>query len=176
MQRLTGILLISLFLMAGCVRFSISTPLPSQTETQPLPTSIGAIYPWVDANPLMAGICFEAAQNAAGQVFVLRDSDAQTRFYDQADNSHLCRHPVTRYPFDFSNGGIVAGLWSAGHGCTARHDVLGVERDDAARRFTIHLRFVTEGSCDYELVRPFWIGLDGLAGYDIQIIVAILEQ
>jgi hypothetical protein len=117
----------------------------------------------------MSGICFEAALDTAGDIFVLRDSLAHIRFYDLADNSQLCRRPVTRYPFDFSRGRVLAGLWSDGKGCTARHDVLSVARDDAARTLLIRLKFVTEGSCDYELVRPFWIGLDGVGDYAIDI-------
>ena len=120
----------------------------------------------------MSGICFEAALDAAGKVFVLRDSRAHIQFYDLADNSQLCRHPVTRNVFEFSSGRILAGLWSYGKGCTAHHDVLAVNRDDAARTLTIQLRFVTEGTCDYELLRPFWIGLDGVSDYQIQINVA----
>jgi hypothetical protein len=49
--------------------------------------------------------------------------------------------------------------------------VFSVERDDAARTFTIRLRFITEGGCNYELVRPFWVGLDGVNDYTISLIV-----
>jgi hypothetical protein len=176
MPRVIFLCLTGLFLLAGCVRFSVSTPLAAQTESQPseIPPQATATpaYPWTDENMVMSGICFEAAQDAAGQVFILRDADAQSHFYDEADNSHLCRHPVMRYPFDFSGGRILVGLWSKGNGCRARYDVLGVVRDDAAQKLTIQLHFVTEGTCDYELVRPFWIGLEGVAGYDIALMVA----
>lgn len=118
---------------------------------------------------VMSGICFEAALDAAGKVFVLRDAQAHIRFYDLADNSQLCRRPVARNAFDFSSGRVLAGLWSQGKGCTARHDVLSVARDDVARTLLIRLNFVTEGDCDYELLRPFWIGLDGVSDYKIDI-------
>ena len=137
--------------------------------TTPVPASTITVFPWTDETTTASGICFEAALDAAGQVFVLRSSLDHIRFYELADNSGLCRHPVQRFPFDFASGRVLAGLWSAGTGCTARHDVLGVERDDSARTLTIRLHFVTEGDCPYELVRPFWIGLDGVSDYDIQI-------
>jgi hypothetical protein len=117
----------------------------------------------------MSGVCFEAALDAAGQLFVLRNAEDHVRFYDLADESVLCRQPVARAPFDFSTGRILAGVWSVGRGCTARHDVIDYTRDDAARVFTLLLRFVTTGECNYELVRPFWIGLDGLTGYEVRI-------
>lgn len=120
----------------------------------------------------MRGICFEAALDAAGDIFVLRDTRSHIRLYDLADNSDLCRRPVARYPFDFSGGRVLAGLWSYGRGCVARHDVVSQDRDDSARTLLIRLRFVIEGDCDYELVRPFWIGLEGVGDYQIQIEVA----
>jgi hypothetical protein len=175
MRRLIFVSLIALVTLTACVRFNISTPVPVQTEFQPTlhnsDVTATAIYPWTDENSVMSGICFEAALDAAEKVFVLHDANEHSRFYDQADNSHLCRHPVTRNPFDFSDGRILAGLWSTGHGCKARHDVTGILRDDTARTFTITLNFVVEGDCNYELVRPFWIGLDGVGNYTIQIIV-----
>lgn len=117
----------------------------------------------------MDGICFEAALDAAGQVFVLRDARALAQFYDLADASQLCPRPVERRAFDFSGGRVLAGLWSAGRGCTARHEALAFERDDRARTLTLHLRLVIEGDCPYELVRPFWAALEDAPGYDIRI-------
>jgi hypothetical protein len=135
------------------------------------PTTVTStpVYPWIDASPVMSSICFEAAFNLAGQVIVLRRAEDHIAFYDRVDGSHLCRHPIVRYPFDFSSGQILAGLWSKGRGCVAQHDVLGFLQDDTQRRFSILLRFMTEGDCNYELLRPFWIELEGLANYDIQI-------
>lgn len=166
-------------LLTGCAlegepRISITATPQPPTETPVAavtlePTSTLSPYPWSDENAVMGGICFEAALDASGQVFVLRSVAQQIEFYDLADNSRLCRRPVTRYPFDFSGGRVLAGLWSAGRGCTARHDVLDVQRDDTARRLTIRLRFVTEGDCNYELVQPFWIGLEGVQDYAIEI-------
>lgn len=144
--------------------------LPACAEIAPafLPTpTLVSLYQ--DAAAVVRGICFEAAYDAAqqNQTFVLRDTAAQIAFYDLADNSQLCRHPVERVPFDFSNGRVVAGLWNMGVGCTARHDVLDTLRDDNAKTLQLHLRFVTEGDCGYELVRPFWISVDGASDYAI---------
>lgn len=159
--------------LVGC-ELIVPSPLPAVTQPAfPVPTAFTPTpaYPWTDETAVMNGICFEAARDAAGQVFVLRSPDEHIRFYEQADASELCRQPVTRVPFDFSGGRVLAGLWSAGTGCTARHDVIGIARDDAARSLTIQLRFVTEGVCNYELVRPFWIGLDGVSDYAINVVV-----
>jgi hypothetical protein len=122
-----------------------------------------------DELPVMSGICFEAAFDAAGQVFVLHDALEHIRFYDLADHAQLCRNPVLRYPFDFATGRILAGTWSKGMGCTARHEVLDVQRDDAEKVITLRLKFITEGNCIYELVRPFWVSLPDAADYDVKI-------
>jgi hypothetical protein len=145
----------------------IVTATPAQTNT-PFP------YPWTDENAVMSGICFEAANDSAlsRTVFVLRSAEEHIRFYGLADESQLCRQPVIRNPFEFAGGRVLAGLWSRGTGCTARHDVLGIDRDDDIKQLLIRLRFVTEGDCNYELVRPFWIGLDGVLDYEIDIEVS----
>jgi|FLYN01.1.fsa_nt_gi hypothetical protein len=145
------------------------TPHPPPPQGEGEFTRTPSPYPWTDENATLSGICFEAALDAAGQLFVLRNAANLIEFYDLADNSRFCRRPVRRYPFDFSNGRVLAGLWSYGRGCTARHDVLDVQRDDAAKTLTIRLRFVAEGDCNYELVQPFWIGLDGVQGYEIEV-------
>lgn len=134
-----------------------------------MPTKTPLPYGWTDENAVMSGICFEAALDASGAAWVFRTAEEHIRFYGLADNSRLCRHPVERHPFDFSTGRVLAGIWSAGTGCKAHHDVLGVEQDDEAKTLTIQLDFVTEGDCNYELVRPFWIGLDDVSDYTIQI-------
>lgn len=110
---------------------------------------------WVDVNWLMDGVCFESAFDAAEQVFSIRNEDDLSTFYDLVDNSDLCRRPIERQNFDFSDGKIVAGLWSFGNGCTARHDVLDVIQENSA--VTFQIRFTTEGDCPYELIRPFWV-------------------
>lgn len=170
---------LSALLLAACSGVLPFTPgdlTPEQTGTVTAPTETFTltptpVYPWSDESAVMSGICFEAANAVAGQIFTLRSAEDHIHFYDQMDNLHLCRHPVKRLPFDFSTGRILVGLWSKGSGCTARHDVLGIDRSDPAKTFTIRLKFVTEGDCNYELLRPFWIGLDGIPDYVVVILV-----
>jgi hypothetical protein len=45
-----------------------------------------------------------------------------------------------------------------------------VQYDDE-KTLTIFLRLVTEGACNYELARPFWIGLDDVSDYTIELVV-----
>ena len=127
--------------------------------------------PYEDAAEVMRGICFEAAFDSAqqGQLFVLRDAAALIAFYDLADNSQLCRRPVERVPFDFADGRVLAGLWSTGIGCTARHDVRAVDRNDTEKTLVLRVKFTAEGDCPYELVRPFWIAVDRASDYEITI-------
>jgi hypothetical protein len=119
----------------------------------------------------MSGICFESAFDAAGRTFVMRNTDELNTFFDLSDNSQLCRQPVERQSFDFSSGRILAGIWSIGRGCTASHEVTGIEVDDVQKKFTMRLRFMTEGNCNYELVRPFWVGLNSITDYEISLVV-----
>lgn len=138
-------------------------------------TLTGTLHPtitpvWSDANAVVQGICFEAANDAAEQVFILRNEADLTAFYDLADHSELCRHPAARQPFDFDTA-ILAGLWSQGSGCTARHDVLLAEQDDIHKTLRMKLRFVTEGHCNYELVRPFWAALSIPDDYTVDLLV-----
>lgn len=176
---------ISLIFCAACTRDAPeATPTPTLSELVPTPTDVLPITPtwtllpfaFADANSIFEGICFESAYDAAGRVFVMRSAEALTALFDGSDNSQFCPRPVTRREFDFAPvDGIptraIAGLWSRGRGCDARHEVLSVDQDDTARTYIIRLRFVTEGSCDYELVRPFWIGINGMNDYDIRILV-----
>lgn len=115
------------------------------------------------------GICFEAAWDAAGTAFIIQNDAQLQAFYEGVDHSQLCRHPIVRQPFDFSNGQVLVGLWSKGQGCKAHYDVLSVDKDDTAKTIVISLQFITEGTCNYELVRGFWVGLEAAAGYNVNI-------
>jgi hypothetical protein len=147
-------------------------------ESEPLAAPLTTPQPTVAtllahaAGDVMRGICFEAAADAAGQVFVLRSTEDLIRFYDLADNSQLCRRPVERVSFDFGDGQVLAGVWSRGTGCTAAHEVVSMTRDRARQQITIDLRFVTEGTCPYDLVQPYWVALDDAADYVVTITVA----
>lgn len=138
------------------------TPIEIPTE-MPFPAGL------TDELPVMSGICFDAAFDARDQVFVLRSAQDHINFYDLADNSQLCSRPVRRFPFDFSTGRILAGVWSYGRGCTANHEIRNVIRNDDEQRFIIQTFFHTNGDCNYELIRPFWVGIDVPNGYSIDI-------
>ncbi|MFN8528368.1 MAG: hypothetical protein U0670_07140 [Anaerolineae bacterium] len=147
------------------------TPVPT-VAPPPTDTPISAPpFPveWTDENAVFNGLCFESVWDAAGQVFVLKSAEDLTGLFDLADNSHLCRHPIERGTFDFSGGRVLVGTWSRGHGCAARHDFIRTERDDIALLYAINVRLVVEGTCDYELIRPFWIGISGVYDYDIRL-------
>ncbi|MBC8099722.1 MAG: hypothetical protein H7Y11_09795 [Armatimonadetes bacterium] len=166
-------------LLLGCVGCTLTQPLGVPTDariTDAIPTANPtATAQWADLGSdelaIMSGICFEAAFDAVGDTFVLRTPDELTRLYNLADNSRLCRNPVVRANFDFSGGRVLAGLWSYGRGCTARHALLAAMRDTAVKTLAIRLKFTVEGDCPYELVRPFWVGLSGVGDYTISLTV-----
>lgn len=179
-------LLLSLFVMACVLAFvaacnlvpeasSPGTPanltIPSVTpqyEMPPIPVPDGL----TDERFVMTGICFEFAYVMRDQVIVLRDALSHIQFYGDVDASGQCRRAVTRHPFNFEQGQTLAGLWSYGYGCTARHDILDAVRDDANRTYSIRLDFITEGDCPYELIRPFFVGLPPeMHNYEVQIVV-----
>ncbi|MCY4525762.1 MAG: hypothetical protein OXB89_04060 [Anaerolineaceae bacterium] len=157
----------ALFLMflTGC---NLVAELPQGVAVQDVPVPTPPL-PEADANAVMAGICLEAARDAAGQLFVLRSADELTNFFDLADNSRLCRQPVTRRAFDFGDGRVLAGLWSAARGCAAAHHVRFFQRDSGARRIRLQLQLGVTGDCDYELVRPWWMTLEDARDYEIAI-------
>ncbi len=170
--------LLAAWLLAACTSATNEANLPASSQPPlerivpsatmlPTPTA----YPWNSANEVMSGLCFESVADAAGKTFIIRSADELARFFDLADNSQLCRRPVRRATFDFSGDTFLVGLWSKTVGCKARHDVVGVRRDDVALTYVISLRLVVDGGCAYELVRPFWIALSGLAGYDVRLLV-----
>jgi hypothetical protein len=150
-------------LITGGTVTSTATP----THLIPPPTP----FPWDDASDVMSGLCFESVYDAAGRTYILHNTEELTQFFDLADNSHLCRHPVQRGEFDFSGDRLLVGLWTRAVGCSARHQVISVRRDDVARTYIITLRLVVESGCDYELVRPFWIGLSDVSEYDVRLLV-----
>lgn len=161
---------------------SVRVPFVSPAATEAPPTAVvtatvvqpsATVFPdgLTDELPVMRGICYDAAFDARDQVFVLRSAEEHIHFYDLADNSELCSFPVERYPFDFSTGNVLAGTWTYGIGCTAWHEITSVKRDDDAKHISIHTTFHVNGDCNYELIRPFWVGIIGAQSYDIEILV-----
>lgn len=160
------------FVLMGCMPkadgiTTQNTVEPSASTTSFSPTKTPDL--WRYASLVVDGICFEAAQQYAGRLYVIRNIEQLSQFYNQVDSSQLCRHAITQYPFTFDNGQVLAGMWSAGNGCTALHEIVQFVRNDATRKITIVLRFTTEGQCDYELVRPFWMAIDRAQDYQIDI-------
>lgn len=183
-RKLAGIWLLCGLLMGGCAllppemmptRSGITipsiTPDTTVADVTPVATSIALPAGVYDALPVMQGICFESAADAVGQVFVMGSAESHINFYNQVDNSNLCRQPVERYPFDFTTGDVLAGLWSAGDGCTATHSITNFQRDDSARTITITATFTTAGDCPYQLVRGLWLGIENAQGYAITMTV-----
>jgi len=162
------LLFVTLISISSC---NILPALPTVTPAPVAsPSAVATVsrYPWSDETATLLGICFEAAYDARERVFVLHNASEHIEFYDLADHSRLCRQPVTRHPFEFEDGKrMLAGLWSYGWGCTARHDVLryGI----AQGILEIELQFITEGDCPYELIQPFWVGTRGVN--DVRILV-----
>jgi hypothetical protein len=149
-----------------------SLPTPTIPATQndtslystPLPEG------WWDAREVMRGICFEAMVQQRDQTLVMRSAEEHIAYYDSIDNSGWCDYTITRHPFDFEQGAILVGLWSYGRGCDALHTLENVARDDTAQTLNITLNFSTSGACGYELIRPFWVGMDAdMSDYAIQI-------
>ena len=151
--------------LTGC---NLVANLPQADSLQDVPVPTPPL-PEADANDVVAGICFEAARDAAGRLFVFRSAEELANFFDLADNSQLCRQAVTRQTRDFSDGRVLAGLWSLGRGCAATHQVLRWQRNDGARQIHLQLRLDLTGDCDYELLRPWWMTLDGAREHDIVI-------
>jgi hypothetical protein len=168
-------LLASLLLLAGC-NLEMPTPAPLPNVVIPAqtarPTPSNGLYgDLTDESTVMAGICFEGAFDARGKVFLLKTALDHINFYDQADNARLCRRNVARMPFDFENGAVLVGIWSYGTGCTAQHTITAYERDEEAKNIVIRASFVTEGECNYELLRPLWIGVPNAQGYSVMLMV-----
>lgn len=169
-----SIMLLMCVIVGGCTLLD-GLPSPTATgsvedeTTNPTPSRGGKR--WTDASDVMTGVCFEAADDASGRVFVIRSSAELDTFFGLADNSQLCRHAVQRGAFDFGDGRVLAGVWSAGFGCVARHNVDAFERDNEAKTIVIRLTLVIEGNCPYELVRPFWVGIPNAQEHDITITV-----
>jgi hypothetical protein len=181
-QIMSRFVFIAIILLTGCdllpaeqlpttVGITIPSITPAPTITSPtlpvLPSTTPLPAGLQDVLPILSGICFEAAWDAAGQVFILRNAEEHIRFYNLADNSGLCRRPVTRHPFDFTQGDVLAGLWSRGTGCVARYDIVNYTRDDAAKTVRIDVDFMTDGDCPYELVRGFWVSVSNAQDYEI---------
>ena len=181
-HRVFKVVWLGLLLTSGCIRLeriSTATPLPVQVSTSQPTTEILATatsnYGWADVNYLMEGVCFEAALNAAGQIYKIPNQNSLDSFFRRIDRNKACEDDISPVTYAFSADEMIVGLWSSGTGCSARHEVQNVRRDDIQKQEAIQLQFVTEGDCSYELVQPFWIALPQSADYDVQIVVQPMQ-
>lgn len=125
-----------------------------------------------DAAALLEGVCFEAAHALSGQAFILTSQEHLDGLYDQIDSTRLCRHLIARHTFDFT-GYAVVGTWTyAPQGCTARHELINVGLNDENHRINLRYRFVVDGDCPYELIRPLWVAVENSDAYDIRLAFA----
>lgn len=148
---------------------SIATADASTPPAGPTPSPAPIDRAWTDVSDSMDGICFEAAYDAAGRVFVLRNPAELANFYDMADNSELCREPVERGDVSFDGGAVVVGVWSYSMGCDAAHAIVDFQRDVDAREIVVRARLTTTGECPYELLRPLWLRVPDAVDYDVTI-------
>lgn len=125
-----------------------------------------------DVTVLLEGVCFEAAHALSGQAFILTSQEQLNGLYDQIDSSQLCRRPIARQTFDFA-GRTVVGTWTySPQGCTARHELVRLRRNDENRVMTLRYRFAVDGDCPYELLRPLWVAVDNPDSYEIRLAFA----
>jgi hypothetical protein len=152
------------------VQVEVIVPTPPPTATPP--TVVPTPTVWRDASDTLAGLCFPLVQALAneGAVFVLRNAADHIAFYDDMEARQLCADPpLERLPFDFSSGALMVGRFSVGVGCTAQHQVVDYQRDDAAKTLVIVLRLVVSGACPYDLVVPFWVVFEGVTDYAVDL-------
>lgn len=117
----------------------------------------------------MSGVCFEAALARANEVIVLQQADEHIAFYNDVDASGDCRLPITRNPFEFVDGTrTLAGVWVPATGCDTDTTVTDYALADGVLRVDVQVDVT--GDCPYELIEPFWVGVDAVT--DVQISVA----
>ena len=173
-HQLIKVTWLGLLLTSGCIRLE---PLATATNAVASPSAAllatpTADYGWTNAQYVMQGVCFEAAEQLLDTVYTLRSSAELERFYSQIDLREYCQQPIKRETYPFSEGDVLVGIWNAAAGCTADHAVQAVERDPANRRIAIQLRLVTAGDCPYELIRPFWVVIHNADGYTAEISIS----
>ncbi|MCY3935458.1 MAG: hypothetical protein OXG09_05615 [Chloroflexi bacterium] len=120
-----------------------------------------------DESAQFFGVCFVAAAAHAGPTIVLRSAEQLRLFHRQL--AARCRRPIQEPTFDFSNGRILFGRWSAGEGCGAHHVLTAYEREPSAQYLRVEARFVPFGSCPYELLRPLWLSAPGGAATRVEL-------
>lgn len=157
-------LLLALCLSVALAACTLNSPLPTAAEDPPVQVT--------DASELLEDICFEAAQAMSGQAFILTSQEQLDSLYNQIDASDRCRHRISRHTFDFT-GRSVVGTWTyAPQGCTARHELVRARRNEENRVLNLRYRFIVEGDCPYELIRPLWVAVENPDSYDLRLTFA----
>ena len=120
-----------------------------------------------DEKALFQDVCFVAAAAYSQQVIILRNVQHLQQFHSQL--AARCQRKVTEPDFDFTNGRILFGLWSAGEGCGAHHILTSYEREPSGQHIQVEAHFVPYGPCPYELLRPLWLSAPGGAATDVEL-------
>lgn len=155
--KIMSLLLVLTLLLAAC-NFSLPDYIEPVPVTPP-PVTVAPPPPWQDARDLLEGVCFEYLVRQVNRQYVITTPFEHIDFYNEVDESMLCRFPVTRNPFDFDQGRILIGAMNIGTGCRATTDPLALVQDDETQTVTMRVLWGTEGDCGYELVRPFWVSI-----------------
>jgi hypothetical protein len=139
------------------------TPAFAATLTPPAPPAtvpplIADTGNYANMVELLDAVCYEFLLTVAGEALLWTDEDGLAAFFDRVDESELCAGTVTRPAVDFSAHALAGTIISA-VGCDAAHRVLGLERNDSARRLTLDLALDIRLGCPYELLEPVLIAI-----------------
>jgi hypothetical protein len=129
-------------------------PLPSLT-----PDMAYVDKPYEDARAIFAGVCFNYWAEQVNRIYILKTAFDHIHFYNEVDESGLCRFPVVRNPFDFEGGRILIGAINVGTGCWAYTDPIDLVTDNAAKTVIMRVGWAVAGDCAYRLARPFWVSI-----------------
>ncbi len=151
-----------MFLATGLLLAGCTMPLPvgvSPAEAT-VPATPGPYPPpYEDVRDLFDGVCFDYWVEQVNRVYVIDSAFAHIAFYNEVDESGLCRFPVTRHPFDFTQGRILVGAVNVGTGCRAYTHPTALAVDEATQTVTLHVVWGVSGDCPYRLARPFWVSI-----------------
>ncbi len=162
-------LMVAVLILAGCNLPVRGPALPEIAVPAVTPDPTFAGQPFQDARALFGGVCFNYWVEQANRGFLLTSAADLITFYNEVDESALCRFPVIREPFDFETGRILIGVVNVGTGCQAFTDPLALVTDAATRTVTMHVRWGVTGDCNYRLARPFWVSIPRPPeGYTVQ--------
>lgn len=163
---------------------AITTPVGTVVATPPpgLPVSatLDPDAPWQDAGAPVAEVCFNFWVEQTGRVFVFTSNFDLIQFYNEVDESEVCRFAVERFSYDFNppdGARVIVGAVNVTTGCWAYTDPLALTQDDAARAVTLRVGWGSSGDCGYRLARPFFVSLPAPPeGYTVGLAFVPAEQ